>query len=465
MGDEDKEFDYLSPSLGKTAALKDAGGNPAPKNKTIPEKQAPEVVAAPEVAAAPGAPAAQEDDDFGYLSSKKPVPPDYSQLIADAKRDANMWAGGELGAVAGAAGPIIRGIGSLAKQQGVDILGSALERFPGLTGNFGGNTIMGGLPAGGNTAMAGVPTGGAAPMGDQTPGGKWGEKTGYGIGSGSVQDTSSRYKRAASKGKIAKRLDTLYGVKLPGEPDSLIDRMIARSKAAEAAQEAARQAAETAQETARQTAIANEPSFGKEVVSTGKNVGNWLGSTGYGVLHGLNLANQLQEALDVGDRYKAEMIGHLISAAGSTADLASNFMPEIWRHGVRQYVSPLAMIGAGGADVAKGYHEMRDPRQPNESQAGYEKRTNTGAVRMPSAVVQAALGTVSPLGGFAMMAPALSPTYAMAHPEQARRWAEMGMYDDPTLAQAGFPTGLSLAFPAQYPRKIGAGRGVLNPTN
>lgn len=424
MADEAEEFDYLSPTLNKAAAAKETAHKSAPKIETAPETAA---AAEPE-AEAETTPRAGEskEDDFGYLSSGKPAP-DYSQFIADAQRDANLLAGGELGAVAGASGPVVRGLGSLAEQKGAEILGKVFEKFPGLTKTLGADTTTG----------------------DQTPGGKWGAKTGYGVGSGTVQDVSSKYQRRASKGKISAKLDKLYGVKMPGEPDSLIDRMMARN-----------QANQTQQEIARQTALAEKPSFGKEVLRAGKNVGSWLGSTGYGVLHGMNLANQLQEALDAGDQHKAEMIGHLMSAAGSTADLVSNFMPELWRHGMRQYVSPLAMIGAGSADVAKGYGEVSQARQPNESQADYERRTATGAMRMPGAVARTAIGVASPLAGFAMMAPPLSPEYGTAHPEQVRQWANLGVYDDPYLLRAGIRAPLS-----QYERKVGAGRGVVNPIN
>ncbi len=81
-----------------------------------------------------------------------------------------------------------------------------------------------------------------APDAGLTPGEKWGSKTGYGKGSGTVQDASSAYQRALSKGKIAGKLDKLYGPKLPGEPDALVDRMLFRQKQAEAVQAAAVQA-------------------------------------------------------------------------------------------------------------------------------------------------------------------------------------------------------------------------------
>jgi hypothetical protein len=81
-----------------------------------------------------------------------------------------------------------------------------------------------------------------APAVGSTSGERWAAKTGYGMGTGDVQDVSSRYQRAVSKGKISGKLDKLYGPKLPGEPDSLFDRMLFRAQQAEAAQAAAAQA-------------------------------------------------------------------------------------------------------------------------------------------------------------------------------------------------------------------------------
>jgi hypothetical protein len=81
-----------------------------------------------------------------------------------------------------------------------------------------------------------------APAVGSTSGERWAAKTGYGMGTGDVQDVSSRYQRAVSKGKISGKLDKLYGPKLPGEPASLVDRMLLRAQQAEAARVAAAQA-------------------------------------------------------------------------------------------------------------------------------------------------------------------------------------------------------------------------------
>jgi len=404
----DDDLDYLSPSF----------------NKNKKEQRAPLVEASPPPVVQAESPA-PADDDLSYLRGSKP-PPDFTKIIENAKREANIWTGGELGAAVGAAGPIARGVGSFVEQKGADILAQALKRVPGLAGHLSTSDGSGeGL----------------------TSGEKWSEPTGFGAGKGSVQEVSSKYNRLKNKGQVSSKTDKLFGPKLPGEPDSLVDRLMLRA----ANKEVANQAAQAA-------ALAEEPSFGKAVANTGKNVGNVAGSTVFGALHGMNLANQAQEAMDTWGTNIPEALGHAASGLGSAADLASNFMPELWRQGVRKYVSPLAMLGTGVADVAKGYGEVSEPAQPTETQSDYAKRVMTGQLRMPSAVVKTAMGMANPLVGFASMAPPLSPEYAVQNPEQVRRWVETGMYDDPEALKAGLRTPLSA-----YERKIGAGRGLVNP--
>lgn len=74
-----------------------------------------------------------------------------------------------------------------------------------------------------------------------TPGGKWGAKTGYGMGEGTVQEASSRYQRAMPSGKVSGRMAKRFGPPMPGESADLTQRLIDRSRAAEAAQQAAQQ--------------------------------------------------------------------------------------------------------------------------------------------------------------------------------------------------------------------------------
>ena len=417
------EFDYLSPSFGKEArpVLRKQAIRVAPVDQTAP--------AAPVDQAEPAVPAV---DNLDYLGSGK-APPDNNAVIENSKREDNLWAGGQLGALAGSAGPIARGVGSFVEDKGADLLAKALSRVPGLAGGF-------------NTT--------SVPEEGSTPGGKYSKKTKYGIGEGAVEDVVNKYNRTKNKGKYTKKLDALYGVKRPGEPDSLIDRLIQRNANTEAA---AREAV--------LAKIANKPSFLKALSGAGKNVGTLAGSTAFGALHGMNAADQAQQAMDTWGTNKAEAVGHAVSGLGSTADLVSNFLPEVWRQGVRKYVSPLAMVGSGAADVVKGYGEVSEPMRYNpplpsqtETQSDYDKRVLTGKLRMPSAVARIGLGVLNPVAGFASMLPPLSPEYAVQNPEQVRKWIEAGAYDtaDEQLDRArGAQPPLSFSergMPANYQR-------------
>jgi hypothetical protein len=101
------------------------------------------------------------------------------------------------------------------------------------------------------------PMGMEAPDEAKTPGGKWGEKTGYGIGEGSVENASSKYQRSANKGPVSKRLNKLWGIQKPGEPTQLIDRILYRKQQAEAAEALKQQQMTEAQklQEARELAI------------------------------------------------------------------------------------------------------------------------------------------------------------------------------------------------------------------
>jgi len=68
----------------------------------------------------------------------------------------------------------------------------------------------------------------------ETPGGKWGAKTGYGVGEGTVEDVNAKYKRMKPQGKISGRMAERYGIARPGESADLVQRMIDRQNLAEA---------------------------------------------------------------------------------------------------------------------------------------------------------------------------------------------------------------------------------------
>lgn len=64
-----------------------------------------------------------------------------------------------------------------------------------------------------------------------TPGGKWGSKTGYGIGEGTVEEVDKRYKRATPRGKVSSKMAALWGIPKLGEDPQLVQRMIDRANA------------------------------------------------------------------------------------------------------------------------------------------------------------------------------------------------------------------------------------------
>ena len=72
----------------------------------------------------------------------------------------------------------------------------------------------------------------------ETAGGKWAAKTGYGMGEGTVQETSSRYQRAMPSGKVSGPQSKRFGPALPGESPDVVQRMIDRANATKAAQAA-----------------------------------------------------------------------------------------------------------------------------------------------------------------------------------------------------------------------------------
>lgn len=63
--------------------------------------------------------------------------------------------------------------------------------------------------------------------------GAWGRKTGYGIGSGSTQEQSSKYQRAVPRGKVTGPNAKLFGIAKPGEATQLTQRWIDQANAAE----------------------------------------------------------------------------------------------------------------------------------------------------------------------------------------------------------------------------------------
>jgi len=91
-----------------------------------------------------------------------------------------------------------------------------------------------GFNAGMQGSASTAPNLGQSPTGP-TSGEKWAAKTGYGKGTGTVQDVSSRFQRSVGQGPVSGRMDKLWGPALEGENPQLTQRLIDRAKAAELA--------------------------------------------------------------------------------------------------------------------------------------------------------------------------------------------------------------------------------------
>ena len=185
------------------------------------------------------------------------------------------------------------------------------------------------------------------------------------------------------------------------------------------------------QAQARASAPKPADPFFDAVKNAGRSAGHWLSDIGHGTAHGVNAALQTQAAMDEAGSNIPKAIANGVSALGSAADIASPIMSDVWRHGVRRYISPLSFIGSGVADVIGGYNDATLPKQPNESQADYEKRKTAGMTAIPMAVAKTGLGMINPVAGFAAYAPPLSLDYARRNPEQVKKWVDMGIYEKP----------------------------------
>jgi hypothetical protein len=129
-----------------------------------------------------------------------------------------------------------------------------------------------------------------------TAGEKWGSKTGYGTGPGTVQESSSRFQRRVNKGPISGRMDKLYGPAQPGESPQLSQRLIDRANAVEAA--AIEDASPLTRMSRSFSRIAPVLSQGAKILGSGLGGATAL-AQGYGALedykrHGLNADNTVQ---------------------------------------------------------------------------------------------------------------------------------------------------------------------------
>jgi len=214
--------------------------------------------------------------------------------------------------------------------------------------------------------------------GDETPGGKWREKTGFGKGTGTVQDVVLAGRRAANKGVFSSKLDKMYGARQAGEPAAIFDRLIYRQNQREAAQaeaikqaaqaEAVKQAAQA--EAAKQAAIesenlrerqalesraaankAYEGSWGKRIATT---VGDVFRGGLSGAAAGYN-AQAAQNAYNANNNPEAAAYG--LASGLSVADLLATVLPNAAKTAAQKITGPLAVVGTTGANM---YHDIRN---------------------------------------------------------------------------------------------------------
>jgi len=162
---------------------------------------------------------------------------------------------------------------------------------------------------------------GSVPETGTTAGEKWAAKTGYGKGSGTVQDVSSAYQRSAGKGKVSSKLDKLWGVAQAGENPQLTQRLIDRAKAAEQVTQAPSKLAKAATYLGR---LGSLPVAG----------GLMGAAAGFG-------------AADAYNRYKAGERGEaIVGGLGTAASLMAPYLPSMGALPVTAIAAPLYLTAS-----------------------------------------------------------------------------------------------------------------------
>lgn len=258
--------------------------------------------------------------------------------------------------------------------------------------------------------MAGTPS--AVAPAELTPGEKWGAKTGYGAGPGTVQESSSRFQRSMGKGKVTSRLDKLYGPKLPGESSDLAQRLIDRAAAAE--QVKAAQATQSAQamrdiETAREAQRSTLGRMASDIRGAGRlSEGLQRGArTGFNVGAGALGGVQAYQGLTNMQRQGAtpENIAQTAEGAGLLYGMRS---PRI------------GLPIAGGAAMTQAGREML--------KSGITPRN---VARMVGGAGVAAMPFNPPAGAIAQIPSAAISAldWARQNPQQAQQLIDLGVFD------------------------------------
>lgn len=258
--------------------------------------------------------------------------------------------------------------------------------------------------------MAGEP--GVAAPAELTPGERWGAKTGYGAGPGTVQESSSRFQRSLGKGKVTSRMDKLYGPKLPGESPELAQRLIDRAAAAE--QVKAAQAIQATQ-AARDIEVAREA----QRSTLGRMAADIRGAGG--------LSEVLQRGARTGFNVGAGALGGLQAYQGLANMQRQGATPENIAqttegagllYGMRN--PRIGLPVAGGAAMTQAGREML--------KSGITPRN---VARMVGGAGVAAMPFNPPAGAIAQIPSAAISAldWARQNPQQAQQLIDLGVFD------------------------------------
>lgn len=245
-----------------------------------------------------------------------------------------------------------------------------------------------------------------------TPGGKWGAKTGYGIGEGSTADTAERYRRSAGQGKVVSQLEKKFGVPRPGESPHVVERMLARSAAAEAAK--------AEQEAALARAIEQDRAQARALEEAANAKRSTLEKMAKNIHTAGSISGTAQHALRAGLNIGAGIFGGVHGFNALSDMQQQGFTPEnvlqAGEGGGALYAMRNPSFGlpvAGGAAVVGAGRDMAANGITADNAA--KMASGAGLVAMPR----------WPAVGLALQAPSLAMTaldYIKAHPEVLALW-------------------------------------------
>lgn len=209
-------------------------------------------------------------------------------------------------------------------------------------------------------------SGGAPAQRPMTSGEKWAmnwagqERPGI----GSVPEASAAYQRSKGQGPVTSKMSKMWGPPPPGEPASLVDRLIARSAASEAQTAAQAQAAAQIEQQIAQRVAQTSP-LRQVARAVGRPAMGVLGGAGAG-LGGVETYQKAQEG---------DIPGAVISGLGTGAGVASMFAPA---------AIPVA-LGLGALGTARDVYRQRlEPNAPiTPENIEYASRPAFVGPRMP----------------------------------------------------------------------------------